>query len=256
MRAGSSPILLPAVYTCTDAGINPKSSLAAAGGSSNARQHGRQAAANFHGQQVGCGEHCGGMFLLGASRPHRVPKGGGLAAMRGSFRVTLVAVRQLRALPCLPCLQPVSILAPCLCNSTCCADHQVPACTPAAGAGPHAAARHVWDARRRRGSLSAAECVAGALACMCCQGPVPVAVSFDACCRLERGRMPPARAQPPPGRAGRRAPLRCAASPAAGAPTARATALGIGCGFGLGSAYQANQELFHSLLGVPSAAKK
>ncbi|PRW56412.1 eukaryotic initiation factor [Chlorella sorokiniana] len=33
------------------------------------------------------------------------------------------------------------------------------------------------------------------------------------------------------------------------APTARATALGIGCGFGLGSAWQQNQELFHSLFG-------
>lgn len=36
----------------------------------------------------------------------------------------------------------------------------------------------------------------------------------------------------------------------AGAPTARATALGLGCGFGLGSAYQANQDLFHDLFGV------
>ncbi|KAI7837285.1 hypothetical protein COHA_008899 [Chlorella ohadii] len=39
------------------------------------------------------------------------------------------------------------------------------------------------------------------------------------------------------------------------APTARATALGIGCGFGLGSAWQQNQELFHSLFGS-SVGKK
>jgi hypothetical protein len=29
--------------------------------------------------------------------------------------------------------------------------------------------------------------------------------------------------------------------------------LGLGAGFGLGSAYQQNQELFHELFGVPSS---
>ncbi|KAL4445442.1 hypothetical protein ABPG77_011267 [Micractinium sp. CCAP 211/92] len=36
------------------------------------------------------------------------------------------------------------------------------------------------------------------------------------------------------------------------APTARASALGLGAGFGLGSAYQANQDLFHEIFGVPN----
>ncbi|EFN58082.1 hypothetical protein CHLNCDRAFT_142386 [Chlorella variabilis] len=41
------------------------------------------------------------------------------------------------------------------------------------------------------------------------------------------------------------------------APTARATALGVGAGFGLGSAYQKNQDLFHEIFGVqPDASKK
>ncbi|KAI3428362.1 hypothetical protein D9Q98_006742 [Chlorella vulgaris] len=34
------------------------------------------------------------------------------------------------------------------------------------------------------------------------------------------------------------------------AKTARATAIGLGAGFGLGSSYQANQDLLHQLFGV------
>ena len=49
----------------------------------------------------------------------------------------------------------------------------------------------------------------------------------------------------------------CLPHRAAGAPTARATALGVGAGFGLGSAYQKNQDLFHEIFGVqPDASKK